>query len=803
MALTKFDPDPDLFDPNDPDSWYGTWHHDDGSSLYGQGTPEMGEPLLAANDATASNDGPPDALASYDPDEEQLDAGSPLQSLERPQQSSAQPPASAAPPPVAPPRAAAPQEAAKASGGAWEDDVPPQVANALNQQASAAGLSPGSLAAVIKHESGWDPSRGSGGDAGKDTHAGLIQFSKNLWPGVAAAAGRPDVSFEEMRGMSAEDQVPFVVAYYKGKGLTPDSKEGDYRLATYKPKYLKEGDDFVLDDAKEAKGIKVTPENARLDKNADGVINSYEQNAGLDTNQDGHITAGEVRQGPRGTQSGAAAAQPTGLPPTAPGVPSSFGGLPMSAVTMSGTPHSPEQIQQAQQNVAQRYAATIGAHQQADELRAQGARDAMTLVQQNHDQQTADIAAETARRAGIKKQAEDKITQEVTAPIQQIDPKRFLKNMSTGDKVMGAIAVVLSTIGQTADRMMGIASGNSALTVLNAALDQDVDNQKEALARGDRQSAQRLAHWQKVLGDQDSALDALKAEGKMAAASMLQARVQGGQLDANAKAQGLEFAANMFSEGQAAIQAITDREDQRMQVQYAPPKAVKADPDKLVKTLQAAKEARQELVATGQYTPAQIDQILTANNLPTAASQGETVPQQTARQGVEREQDEKTSKELEDIGTAEASVRTVQERLDKLAKSPLVKESLYKPEMGGGTGFFGGLKTLASNVTPGIPGGGDVNAFLQSFEDLVLKKGKALSGATISDEAAEKIRQTLMGAGSITDIRRGLTDTLKELELKRGYSSTRRGSSAQRLNTRLQDEGPRPVTGPVQVGGKR
>jgi hypothetical protein len=202
MALRKFTPDPDLFDPEDPEGWYGTWEHDDGSTLYGQGTEDIGRPLLdqqedpriAANDATEPN---PDDARRYAeelgitdpivPQEQKLDAGAPLQ-----------------PKPVAPaPTAAAPVNPAAppADGSTWDDDIPPQVAGSLRQQAAAAGLSPDALAAVIKHESGWNPSVGSQGDAGKDVHAGLIQFSRNLWPGVAAAAGRPDVSFEEMRGM--------------------------------------------------------------------------------------------------------------------------------------------------------------------------------------------------------------------------------------------------------------------------------------------------------------------------------------------------------------------------------------------------------------------------------------------------------------------------------------------------------------------------------------------------------------------------------------------------------------------------
>lgn len=609
MALRSFTPDPDLFDADDDEAWYGTWGHDDGTELYGQGDPELGRELLAANDAqpAASPYGQQHMTPAQPPPEsrEVLDTGAPM------------PPKGLAPALQAPP-------IGQPTASAWEDDVPPQVAQALRQHADAAGLSPDALAAVIKHESGWDPSIGSAGDAGKDRHSGLIQFSEKHWPGVAAAAGRPDVSYDEMLAMSAEEQLPFVVAYYKGKGLTPQSTEGDYRLATYKPKHLGEGDDFVLDDGASDQGIAADDKNRRLDRNGDGIINSYEQNAGLDKNQDGKITAGEVRGGPSG-----------GVAPAAPGVasaprgtiPSTLGGLPMAEAQQSGIPLTPEQMAQRQQDVGQRYAAVAGMQQQAIAERIRGREEVQAEWQNAYQQQGKDAAAEEAKQAAIAAEAAEKIDREVNQPIQRVNPKRYIQEMSTGAAVLGAIGVALAGLGQAKAMSMGMNPGaNSGIEALNKAIDQDVQLQKEEIQAGRERSSNRIAHWSRILGNAEQGERAARAEAKQAAGKMLEARAMRGET-AEIRAAGLQQAANLFAAGQQEIQAIADETRKGLVARYAvpPPRAAGKTPaEQALDAIQAAKGVRQELALSGK-SPEEIDATMKAMGLPVI--EGDTMAQ--------------------------------------------------------------------------------------------------------------------------------------------------------------------------------
>ena len=86
---------------------------------------------------------------------------------------------------------------------------------ALVQQAKASGFEPSFIAAVMRLESNFKPDAvNPNGHAG-----GLIQFWDSLFPPVAAAAGRPSVSWQQMVRLPAIDQLPFVMAYYRGTPL--------------------------------------------------------------------------------------------------------------------------------------------------------------------------------------------------------------------------------------------------------------------------------------------------------------------------------------------------------------------------------------------------------------------------------------------------------------------------------------------------------------------------------------------------------------------------------------------------------
>lgn len=791
MALRKFIPDLDLYDPDDEEGWIGTWEHDDGSSLYGLGDPEDGRALLAANDAEGPEPGAPNPnQAALDANQPQADFQSPYQQQRGPMSPAAAPAAPAAAPVPAPAAAVVPR-------AGWEDDVPPQVASALRDQATAANLNPDILAAIIKHESGWNPA-----SVNKDTgkHGGLIQFDRDAtWPGVAKAAGRPDVSFEQALGMSAEEQIPFVVAYYKDKGLTPESTAGDYYKRTFMPGFAQEGDDFVLGekDSKESIG--------NLNK---GKV--WEQNQGLDLNKDGRITNGEVRQvgDNKYAAQGAAGARPgmpgpggAQLPAAAMGsqFPSTMNGLPASQIQMNGVPLTPEQIRQQQQGITQRFATTAQAHQQAQDARLQGRQEAMTYVQQLAEQEKADALGAIAKKQEIRNQAAAKVQQIVGEPIQKIDPKRVISNMSTGQKVMGAIAVLLSAIGQAANSMIGVGGGNTALQVLDRAIESDIQSQKDALDRGERSQSNRLAYWRQVLGDADAAVEARRAELKHAAGMMIQAKAMGQDI-ADIKAQGMEYGAQLFAQGQAEMDKLIERENQRMTIQYETPKGpAPGGADKLLENLRAMKEIEQELKMSGA-SDAQIDAVFRANGL--ARLGGETVPQATrrtenetsqriAREGAEAKADEETSKELQPVNEAEDMWRRALKQLDDLEGHALVGKR-YKP---------GGFIEGTTSTWPGFPSMDEQNAFDQAITAATNAQIAALGRASDSDE--DRIKHETIGGGDVQSYRRGILNQLDKLQKRRTMLSSRREGSAERVSDREEEEREkmRPVTGKVYIPG--
>jgi hypothetical protein len=153
--------------------------------------------------------------------------------------------------------------------------------NSIDSYAKQEGLNPEAVKAVIGHESG-----GSASATNKLTgkHAGLIQFSEKYWPSVAKAAGHPEVSWEDMRKLTPEEQLPFVMAYFRDKGLSEHSDPGDYAMAAFMPAYLGKPDDFVLGE----KGSSEMMGDVRSSK-------VWEQNPGL-RGQDGRITVGSVRR---------------------------------------------------------------------------------------------------------------------------------------------------------------------------------------------------------------------------------------------------------------------------------------------------------------------------------------------------------------------------------------------------------------------------------------------------------------------------------------------------------------------------
>ena len=138
----------------------------------------------------------------------------------------------------------------------------------LNNIATQLGVKSSDLLAIMKQESGVDPQA-----VNKMSGAtGLIQFM----PDTARGLG---TTVEDLRKMTAVEQLDYVYKYFKSVGVKPGMELGDLYMAVFMPKYVGYDDAHVLG----ANG-------------ADGFSGKvYAQNKGLDKNKDGTITVADVK----------------------------------------------------------------------------------------------------------------------------------------------------------------------------------------------------------------------------------------------------------------------------------------------------------------------------------------------------------------------------------------------------------------------------------------------------------------------------------------------------------------------------
>jgi hypothetical protein len=117
----------------------------------------------------------------------------------------------------------------------------------LEAQALEADLDPEAMRAVMGPESGGRP------DA-RNAASGATGIGQFL-PSVAKALG---TSTDELAKMSATEQLPFLIQYYKGHGLGADSPPEDYVMATAAPAFIGKSADTVV----YPKGSKAWEQNA-------------------------------------------------------------------------------------------------------------------------------------------------------------------------------------------------------------------------------------------------------------------------------------------------------------------------------------------------------------------------------------------------------------------------------------------------------------------------------------------------------------------------------------------------------------
>ncbi|NBR61962.1 MAG: hypothetical protein EBT86_10030 [Actinobacteria bacterium] len=133
----------------------------------------------------------------------------------------------------------------------------PDFNSKLQKVANSLGIDKAHLIAIMKAESGMDPAAVN--EFSRAT--GLIQFM----PKTAIALG---TNVDELKKMSAVEQLDYVYRYYKMVGIKPGMDLGDLYMATFMPAHVGKPDNYIL----ATKGSKIYQQNASLDKDRDGVI---------------------------------------------------------------------------------------------------------------------------------------------------------------------------------------------------------------------------------------------------------------------------------------------------------------------------------------------------------------------------------------------------------------------------------------------------------------------------------------------------------------------------------------------------
>lgn len=112
---------------------------------------------------------------------------------------------------------------------------------AIHREASANNLNGDAITRIIRFESGGHAAAKNPSGA-----TGLIQWMPKVFESMPKPAGYEGVRHSDLPDLTAEEQVPLVMEYFKGRGLGPNSDIGDYYLAVAAPGMLGQPDSKVV-----------------------------------------------------------------------------------------------------------------------------------------------------------------------------------------------------------------------------------------------------------------------------------------------------------------------------------------------------------------------------------------------------------------------------------------------------------------------------------------------------------------------------------------------------------------------------
>jgi hypothetical protein len=168
-----------------------------------------------------------------------------------------------------------PEPAQPAGGGATPPlaDTPPGQRQAwrpaIRAHAEEAGYNPDALERIIAFESGGRPAIRNPSGA-----TGLIQFMPEVFKSMKKPPGYENVTHDDLKDLTVEEQMPLVISYFQERGLKPNADVGEYYLAVAAPGLLNKPDETVA----YKKGSK-----------------AWEQNPSWRPADGGDITAGSIR----------------------------------------------------------------------------------------------------------------------------------------------------------------------------------------------------------------------------------------------------------------------------------------------------------------------------------------------------------------------------------------------------------------------------------------------------------------------------------------------------------------------------
>ena len=245
--------------------------------------------------------------------------------------------------------------------------------------------------------------------------------------------------------------------------------------------------------------------------------------------------------------------------------PRRIGGLVQAGMSFAGAPRSGKQMQDELESI-DRQAETQQAALAGAAVGMLAARSKLENELNSQAEARTSNAEEALRREQeLAAEADRRVSAALAEDIGRIDPKRKIKSMSTGQTVMGGLGVFLARLGNPDGQ-------NSAISIINKAIDDDIRSQQDELDAKRANRDNRVRYWTDKLGNAERGVAAAKVEALEAARLRLEA-LKVGAGSAEHKAEFDRASAQLGAAQMAEKQKIVSSELDKLRVTYAPPQA--------------------------------------------------------------------------------------------------------------------------------------------------------------------------------------------------------------------------------------